>query len=507
MFRGSGCPSQSTRHRVGTKLNKSHWSKIMIGLVSMAIFATTSTVSSAAPPTSRVQWGTALEIRGLPTHNYLFGSDLFAVSCASVGNCSAGGNYALGAKRSQAFVVDETNGAWGRARPVPGFTPRDASENTEVDVMSCPTAGNCSAGGTYSVKDNITLVFVMSEKNGTWGRAIEVPGAARIDSGGGSFITTISCPSAGNCSAGGILPVAYSTTTSGAFVVNETNGVWGQAVELAGPPSFNHNGAGVDSLSCASVGNCSAGGSFPKGAHGKAGFVVNDFVVNETNGRWGRVREIPRFAKLNVGGESELRAMSCGAPGDCSAVGQYQQKSGVSRAYIVSEAKGVWGPAFNVPGLTKLNGRHMSSLTTLSCTSKGNCSAGGYYGNAYHQVAFIVVEKSGIWGTPMAIPGLVALNKGHLSSVQSISCASTGNCGASGEYSDAADNSQSFLVNETNGTWEPAIAIQGLQHLKAQSATVLTISCATSFSCSAVGNFSAPNNNGAVIVSTKSEHR
>ena len=67
-----------------------------------------------------------MDVGGLPTHNYLFGSDLFAVSCASAGNCSAGGNYALNAKLSQAFVVSETNGKWGKAQTVPGFTRRDA---------------------------------------------------------------------------------------------------------------------------------------------------------------------------------------------------------------------------------------------------------------------------------------------------------------------------------------------------------------------------------------------
>ena len=435
----------NARHRVGANLNKSHWAKMMIGLVSIAIFGTASTDSSASPPTSKVLWGTAMEIRGLPTRNLLFGSDLFSVSCASVGNCSAGGNYALNAKRSQAFVVDESHGVWGKAQAVPGFTPRDASENTQVSVISCPSAGNCSAGG--------------------------------------------------------ILPVAYSSTISGAFVVDEANGVWGKALELTGPQSFNHNGAGVDSLSCASVGNCSAGGTFPKGSHGDP-----SFVVNETNGTWGPAREIPGFAKLDAGGSSELRSISCGAPGNCSAVGQYQQKSGVTRAYIVGESKGTWGPAFNVPGLTKLNGRHMSSLTTISCSSKGNCSAGGYYGNGNHQIAFIVDEKDGIWGTPMAIPGLVALNKGHTSYMQTISCVSIGNCGGSGTYSDPAGNAQSFLVNETNGTWGPATAIQGLRKIKADSTDVLSISCATPFSCSAVGGFSAPNNNGAVVVSTKAQH-
>jgi hypothetical protein len=282
-------------------------------------------------------------------------------------------------------------------------------------------------------------------------------------------------------------------------VVNETKGVWGKVLELTGPTAFDHNGAGVNALSCASVGNCSAGGNFPKSFDGPG---TPSFVVNETNGVWGKVRELPGFSRLNVG-DSEFRSLSCGAPGNCSAVGQYQQKSGVTRAYIASESKGVWGPAFNVPGLKKLNGGHMSSLTTISCASRDSCSAGGYYGNGDHQNAFIVDEKGGKWGTPLEVPGLGALNKGHASSMQTISCVSIGNCGASGTYSDAAGDSESFLVNETDGTWGPATAVGGMLKLRANGTTLVTLSCATPSSCSAVGSFSAPGNNGALIVSTK----
>jgi hypothetical protein len=483
----------------GADLFKSHHPKLLIGFLLFAIVGSPSTYSSAAPLTPKVLWGNAMEGKGLPKHNYLFGSDLFSVSCASAGNCSAGGSYALSAKISQAFVVEETNGVWGRAQAVPGLTRHDASENTQVTVMSCPSSGNCGAAGIYSVKDNRSLIFVLNEKNGAWGHAIEVPGSARLDGGGGGFITSISCPSAGNCDAGGILPVKDSTANSGAFVVDETKGVWGKALELSGPAWFNHNSTGIDSLSCASVGNCSAGGAFPQGAHGGG----PSFVVDETDGTWGKAHEILGFPKLSLGGSLEFRSISCGAPGTCSAVGQYQQKNGDTWAYIVSEEKGTWGTAFRVPGLSKLNDQHLSSLTTISCVSGGNCTAGGYHGNGDHQVAFIVSEEDGTWGTATAIPGLTALNTGHTSYMQTISCVSIGNCGASGTYTGAPDNAQSFLANETNGTWGPATAIRGLAKLKAKSSYVNSLSCASPVSCSAVGGFSASGNNGTLIVSTE----
>jgi hypothetical protein len=466
----------------------------------MLVLAVAPFSTSGSSPAPKVQWGFATEIRGLPTHNYLFGSQLFSVSCAAAGNCSAGGNYALSAQRSQAFVVNETNGVWGAAQRVPGLSNGEAGQNTEVYTLSCPSAGNCSAGGSYALSATETYVFVVNERGGRWGRAMKVRSSALIGTGDGSFLTSISCASAGNCAAGGFLPVIDAPADSGAFVVNETKGVWGEAQELKGPATFEGGAAGVDSISCAAPGNCSAGGSFPVSAKT---YLEPSFVVNETNGVWGRVQMVAGLKKLNFG-ESELRSMSCGAPGNCSAVGQFQQKGGATRAYIVSESNGVWGKAILVPGLDALNGRHVSSLTTVSCSSEGNCTAGGSYGLNDHQVAFTVTEKKGTWGSAALVPGLDTLNKGSATYVQSVSCPTKGNCGAIGTFSNTKGNPQNFVVNESHGVWGAASAVRPVKSLKAIGTGVLSISCATSSNCSAVGGFSAIGNNGALVVTTKS---
>jgi len=473
---------------------QSRRAQIAFSLLIIAVAAVTLIFSLSSSPRPKVLWGQLLQVHGLPSHNLTFGSDIFSVSCASAGNCSAGGSYALDAKRNQAFVVNETNGKWGAAQEVPGFTSRDAGENTEVYAVSCPTSGNCSAGGSYSLGPNDTLVFVVSETNGVWGRAIEVPGSAVLDRGGGGFITSISCASAGNCSAGGILQAADVSLDSGAFVVNETNGKWGQAQELTGPPTFNKGAAGVDSISCPTISNCSAAGSFKVGPHG-----ASSFVVRETNGVWGRIQVVPGLNALNVGVDSELRSISCAASGDCTVVGQYAEKSGYTQAFIASESGGVWGNAFKVPGLSHLNGRSLSSLVTVSCESGNNCSAGGFYQTSGNQVAFIVNEVNGTWDKFITIAGLRALDHGHTSYVQTISCSSPGNCGASGDY---GYTSGAFLVNEIDGTWGSVTPIRGMHNLKASSAAVLSISCSATTSCSAAGSFSSANNNGAFVVST-----
>jgi len=61
---------------------------------------------------------------------------------------------------------------------------------------------------------------VVSQINGTWRTAIEMPGTAALNSGGNAAIASVSCASAGNCSAGG-----HYTDNSGnnqAFVASKS---------------------------------------------------------------------------------------------------------------------------------------------------------------------------------------------------------------------------------------------------------------------------------------------
>jgi hypothetical protein len=41
----------------------------------------------------------------------------------------------------------------------------------------------------------------------------------------------------------------------------------------------------------------------------------------------------------------------------------------------------------------------------MSCTSAGNCTAGGYCTDAYGQQAFVISEVNGTWGTAQETAG------------------------------------------------------------------------------------------------------
>jgi hypothetical protein len=144
----------------------------------------------------------------------------------SPGYCAAGGFYSRADGSGQAFVVTENNGTWGRARQVLGLaTPGDA----EIDSLSCASAGNCSAGGQYYISaTSASEVFVVSEKHGSWGTAMPVPGLIRLNTAGDAEMSSLSCGAAGNCSAGGYYS-AGSDGTPHAFVVSQKHGTWGSA--------------------------------------------------------------------------------------------------------------------------------------------------------------------------------------------------------------------------------------------------------------------------------------
>ncbi len=101
-------------------------------------------------------------------------------------------------------MVSQRNGAWGRAIEVPRSGTLNAGGVAQVSSVSCPSAGNCAAGGFYRDGSGHQQAFVASQRNGVWGRAIEVPGTAALNAGGVAQVNSVSCASAGHCAAGGL---------------------------------------------------------------------------------------------------------------------------------------------------------------------------------------------------------------------------------------------------------------------------------------------------------------
>jgi len=395
-------------------------------------------------------WGNAIEVPGAATLNSGGDARVNSVSCATAGNCAAGGYYTEHSDPAQAFVVRETNGRWGRAIEVPGTSTLNSGGNARVNSVSCATAGNCAAVGSYLDGSGNPQAFVASETNGSWGSAIEVPGTATLNTGGDARVNSVSCTTAGNCTAGGSYADGVEVARHyQAFVVSETDGIWGSAIEVPGTATLNSDGyASVLSVSCAKPGNCTAGGSYLDGSdHYQA------FVASETNGIWGNAIEVPGSATLNSGGLAGVNSVACATAGNCAAVGLYTDGSGNGQAFVVSETNGVWGSAIEVPGTATLNRGGFAEANSVSCATAGNCAAGGLYRDrSTRWQGFVVSETNGSWGGAIERPGTATLNRGGDASVNSVSCTTAGNCTAGGSYVNPSDRREGFVVSSSSST-------------------------------------------------------
>jgi hypothetical protein len=86
-----------------------------------------------------------------------------AVSCGAPGDCSVTGSYTDGSGLQQAFVADQSSGAWGSAEEVPGTAALNGGGQAVAQSVSCASNGLCNAVGTYqNVKLNIQ-VFAVSQ--------------------------------------------------------------------------------------------------------------------------------------------------------------------------------------------------------------------------------------------------------------------------------------------------------------------------------------------------------
>ena len=165
---------------------------------------------------------------------------------------------------------------------------------------------------------------------------------------------------------------------------------------------------------------------------------------------WQAAIEVPGTAALNKGGVAGVASVSCASAGNCSAGGRYWDSSDNNQVFVVSQAGGTWHTAIEVPGTAALNQGASAFLTSVSCGSAGNCSAGGsYFDSSHDRQAFVVSQAGGTWHTAIEVPGSAALNQGGNAGIPSVSCGSAGNCSAGGHYTDSSGHSQALVASET----------------------------------------------------------
>jgi hypothetical protein len=97
----------------------------------------------------------------------------------------------------------QTTGSPGRAIEVPGLGALNKGGHAEVFQVSCASAGDCAAGGAYRDQHQHWQGYLVREKNGVWSLAKEVPGLGALNKGGNAGVNSVSCGSPLSCAAAG----------------------------------------------------------------------------------------------------------------------------------------------------------------------------------------------------------------------------------------------------------------------------------------------------------------
>ena len=381
---------------------------------------------------------------------------LNAVSCTGLNTCVAVGSFRTAAG-NQLLIANELNGAWISGPRL--ALPHDAqwswahapSPLTQLSSLACPSFGNCVAVGTYLTSSGFEPLIGI-ESSGVWASALRVtlPANATSSQQAGELFS-ISCTSIGNCQAVG----TYSDVSGGQLplVVEENAGVWSSGFEPAlpvGAVSRADQQAQLSSISCWSAGNCAAVGAFVNGQ----GFET--MVLNETNAKWtvssGAVTiSLPASATSTpTAYGNALNAISCPSALKCIAVGDYLSTS----AYVAMATSGSgsnWTVAvgLSTPTLPAPSGEIDASLNALDCVSTTWCVGLGAYGTSTTHSPMTAIFSATTFGNPVlgATPSDGAT--GTLATNAGAACFAISDCVVVGSYATMAHGTQGFVGTPT----------------------------------------------------------
>jgi PASTA domain len=349
---------------------------------------------------------------------------LTSVSCASAGNCTAVGYYsdiyAGGGGDEQGLLLTERAGKWASGVNPALPTNADSRPFVQLNSVSCASAGNCTAVGSYEASSGVDEGLLLTEKAGKWAAAIE----ARLPSQGeGASLSSVSCAAAGYCSAVG-------ESGQGGLLLTERAGEWRAGVQAALPRNaLPDKPVSLTSVSCASPGNCSAVGTYNNDIGSKDSAPGDGVLLTEKAGKWqtGIKAVLPRNAvpSYSPDHQPELNSVSCPSAGSCVAVGTYEPGKGIE-GLLLTEKAGKWRRGIEASGPHNADTDVLVELSSVSCASPGNCTAVDSFGG------LLVSETAGRWtkGVKAALPP----NAEFGASLTAVSCASPGGCTAAGQY-------------------------------------------------------------------------
>jgi hypothetical protein len=348
---------------------------------------------------------------------------------------------------------------WHRGTTLPH--PRDS--DISLTGLACRTATDCDAYGQIFTASGEQVPVLYTGTAGHWSGAIipTLPRSARRDAA--SLITSMSCEANGHCVAAA---VTYSENSNLAapLVISGSGSTWSGFVPTmpANATAGNKREAIVTAAGCPAAGACSVAGEYEdQHLSGQA------FTINESGSGWSRATEVtlPANAAADAGDQNtNVNALDCPSTGNCVAVGSYVNTSRNSEGLLIDESGGTWdtGTEAILPSShnTNIRGQNVI-LAGLSCASLGNCVATGSYnapGYLRTHQNLVLQETGGSWspGTSLALPSDHAHVQGNLAEqVDCLPGSGTPDCTVAGNFVTMLGQWHAMAASERSGTFAP----------------------------------------------------
>jgi hypothetical protein len=312
--------------------------------------------------------------------------------------------------------------------------------------------------------------FVLSESGGSWSaQTVTLPAGAAT--GPDVWLDSVSCTSTGNCVAVG--QYALSGGGQAGLLLTETAGSWsasritptGVAPALSVPETMEigdvlQNSSGGGTLACPSAGTCVAVADYTD-VHGyKQGLILVQHGSSWTDQNVDSSQLNPAIRTIsgNPAPQTVLSSVACTSPGNCTALGSYLDSTTRPQGMVMSEVGGAWQPAKTVPLPADANATDVNVWPSqMACAAAGNCAGGFQYdatGSPVTMQEGMLTGSNGAWSTnEIALPGSSAFATNY--GWSDVACAAGGYCASLTSY--AVGTASSLAVVSSSAPAAPGV--------------------------------------------------
>jgi hypothetical protein len=444
-------------------------------------WATLLLVIAATAPPAAVAASDAWTSVALPLPAGTTQTQMDGISCPETNNCTAVA-YATVSGTNEALAFEETNGNWqSTVIPTPSG-PIGGHPAGAPDELSCSSAGNCVALGTYPGPGEY---MVAVEDNGSW---------SSFDDSTSEAAQAVACQPNASCTVVGEIPetpddVGQTDAFAGTITGNSITGA--HLPVPAGTPAVAPN-TFVDlffgPISCpATGGNCTAVGlesytiSTPEGPEDQD----SDFVAVGSGTSW-TTTMLPTPGAPASGSSflfTGMQGLSCPTAASCIVDGAAYNPS-TSLTSAIAEAEQSNGSYTQQPIAVPASKSGTNSfLTTSGCIGAGDCVIGGHTfdpsGNGKGFVERLHADSWSYFTPPLPADASASPNQAF----PWVDCSADGLCAATGAYTPTGGGRQLALYTGSGTSWQVQSAGIPTSGTLYQS----NVSCAPDGGCAATG--------------------